>query len=94
MIMKALTDSIRKKLSWLECKVIVENMDTQTNKYYNAKRVNLRDSVPDFQSCDRKVLLMNDSFVTKISINSVRNIKDTVIELSDKEAKNLIVTGA
>lgn len=36
---------------------------------------------------------MNDSFVTKISINSVRNIKDTVIELSDKEAKNLIVTG-
>lgn len=36
---------------------------------------------------------MNDSFVTKISINSVRNIKDTVIELSDKKAQNLIVTG-
>lgn len=36
---------------------------------------------------------MNDSFVTKISIKSIRNIKDTVIELSDKEAKNLIVTG-
>ena len=36
---------------------------------------------------------MNDSFVTKISINRVRNIKDTVIELSDTEAKNLIITG-
>lgn len=36
---------------------------------------------------------MNDSFVTKISINSVRNIKDTVIELSDTETKNLIITG-
>ena len=36
---------------------------------------------------------MNDSFVTKISIKSIRNIKDTVIELSDKEAKNLILTG-
>jgi len=36
---------------------------------------------------------MNDSFVKKVSINSIRDIKDTVIELSEKKAKNLIVTG-
>ena len=53
----------------------------------------IRDSVSDFRSCDEKVPWMNDSFVTKISINSIRDIRDTVIELSDKEAKNLIVTG-
>ena len=53
----------------------------------------IRDSVSDFQSYEGKVLWMNDSFVTKISINRVRNIKDTVIELSDTEAKNLIITG-
>ena len=53
----------------------------------------IRDSVSDFQSYEGKVLWMNDSFVTKISINSIRDIRDTVIELSDKEAKNLIVTG-
>ena len=53
----------------------------------------IRDSVSDFRSCDWKVPWMNDSFVTKISIKSIRNIKDTVIELSDKEAKNLILTG-
>ena len=53
----------------------------------------IRDSVSDFRSCDEKVPWMNDSFVTKISINSIRDIRDTVIELSDKEAKKLIVTG-
>ena len=53
----------------------------------------IRDNVSDFQSHDGTVPWMNDSFVTKISINSIRNIKDTVIELSDKEAKNLILTG-
>ena len=53
----------------------------------------IRDSVSDFRSCDWTVPWMNDSFVTKISIKSIRNIKDTVIELSDKEAKNLILTG-
>lgn len=40
MIMKSLKDSMKKKLSWLQCKVLVENMDIQTGKYYQAKRAN------------------------------------------------------
>lgn len=38
MIMKDLQVSIQKKLSWLECKVIVENLSTQMGKYFHAER--------------------------------------------------------
>ena len=43
MIMKDLSDSIRKKLSWLECKVLVENLDTQKKRYFTVQRQTVKD---------------------------------------------------
>lgn len=40
MIMSKIGRSLKKKLSWLNCKVIVENTDSQSYRYYNANMVN------------------------------------------------------
>ena len=39
MVMTAIKKSIQKKLAWLNCKVEVENLATQTGKYFSAEHI-------------------------------------------------------
>lgn len=40
-IMKQIKDSIHKKLSWLKCKIFVEDIEHTTGKYFHVKRIKL-----------------------------------------------------
>lgn len=39
MIMKSISDSINKKLKWLNCKVLVVDMNTYKEKFFSVKRI-------------------------------------------------------